>query len=193
MEIENTNFVPKNILLFKYITNIQKGYRVHLFEKEEDILIFFKENPDENFKDITNKYLKLKKDQKRFLFVLYFLYQKGGFYIEPLLCSYANLNKFIESGLTMLVVKSSSSSSSIYSGLMASTYKNEIIKNALIQMYSAPIVLLDNDSEYMNRIIYHLVIKEKETTKILTSIQNQTGLEIYDEKGDNPNEVLFMS
>lgn len=109
------------------------GWEYHFF-LDEDILLFFQENPINEFPDIIQKFIHLEKGQfKADLFRYYFLYLKGGLYIDSDAMIYKNIHDIILDYDCVFV--QSVFSDTLFNGFIATVPKNPIIYDALKHLY----------------------------------------------------------
>ena len=124
---------------------------------DEGILSFFEENPIFGLEDIKAKFLSLKNGaHKADLFRYYFLYLRGGVYID----SDAMLNCDIESIVkdnTFLSVESSAHPGTIFNGFIASCPANSIIYAALINAYRINSRELNSNYHLLCKNLYGII------------------------------------
>ena len=133
----------------KMIKNKSKGWKYKYFS-DEDIIQFFIDNPLKEFPKIIEKFNYFKNGaHKADLFRYYYLYIKGGVFID----SDAILNKDIESIIEdySFVSVKSIVPNTLFNGFIATEKKNIIIYNALKKIY-------ETKNKQLNKN-YHLICK----------------------------------
>jgi len=112
---------------------------------EEDVLLYFKQNPLEGFENITEQYLSIKNGANRTdLFRYYFLFLNGGLVIDDDIMIYENINKYFLN-YDYLVSQSCLSDHYYSPGLLGAKKGSEIIFKALSNLYRLdPNILLLN-------------------------------------------------
>jgi mannosyltransferase OCH1-like enzyme len=141
------------------------------FYDDNDIIVFFKKNPMQEFPDIINKFHLFSTGQhKADLFRYYYLYINGGFFLDSDAMLYENIENIVKD-YDFFSVNSNNVSNSIFQGFIGSTIKNNIIYEALKDVYSIDLNLLKND--------YHLICKNLYNIINNSNIDN---IKLYDEK-----------
>lgn len=142
----------KNILPNIYVDAVKSKINGWKYEHytDKDIIKFFKENPIEGLENVENVFKSIKKGEHRAdLFRYYYLYVKGGVYFDTDLIIYKHIEDIIKSyDFVSVVCKKRGWISQFF---LASTPKNPIMYEALMDIYHMNKSLLNND--------YHLVIK----------------------------------
>ena len=178
--IENIK-IPK--VIFQTSRNNQDQYVIDMIKslspgweyihfKDDDILQFFKENPLHEFPNIKDKFLSIISGaHKADLFRYYYLYVKGGVFIDS--------DGMIEQDINIIVkdydffsVESRYFPDTIFNGFIGSTPKNIIIYEALKHEYmSNPIEINKNYMIFCRKLneIYD-IFKQGQKTILLTLI-----------------------
>lgn len=109
------------------------------FFTDEDALKFFKDNPLEDYPEIADRFNRCKRgENKADIFRIYFLYVKGGVYLDSDLILKENLDDII-GNRHFMTTYSSEIKDTIFNGFMASTPKHHILKEALTEAYNSEI------------------------------------------------------
>jgi hypothetical protein len=157
---------------------------------DESIINFFKMNPIEDMPDIINKFYSFKNGAHRAdLFRYYYLYVKGGFYLDSDAMVYHNMNDIIKNYEFVSVY--SCMKGFIFNGILGAVPKHEIIKQALYNAYNTDPSVLENYYHYWCQDLYNIVKNTKidNTIKIYKEYYiNPDG----DETVDDNNIVLFI-
>jgi hypothetical protein len=127
------------------------------FYGDDDVLQFFKENPIQDLPDILHRYNALAKGaHKANLFRYYYLYVKGGFFMDSDAMIYTNISNVIRD-YNFVSVDSSCHPGTIFQGMLGAAPRNELIKQALYNAYNTPPELLLQDYHYWYRDLYTIV------------------------------------
>jgi len=136
---------------------------------DKDIVRFFKENPLQGFEDVENVFKSLKRGEHRAdLFRYYYLYIKGGVYFDTDLMIYKHIEDIIK-GYDFVSVNCKSLGW-ISQFFLATTPKNPIIYEALMDIYKIDKSTLDSD--------YHIIIKN---LKNIVNNSPQNNIYLYNE------------
>jgi mannosyltransferase OCH1-like enzyme len=124
---------------------------------DDDILLFFMENPDPEFPDLIAKFYSLQYGEHRSdLFRYYYLYKKGGVYID----SDAMLQTIITDLTrehTFFSVCSSYFPSTIFQGIIGSIPEHPILYKAIKNIYETENRILIHDFHLLCRNLYSYV------------------------------------
>jgi hypothetical protein len=154
---------PKDYIV-KRITELSPEWSYNHFT-DEDILDFFEENPIEEFKNISDKFNSIiKGEHKADLFRYYFLYLKGGVFIDSdamILLNMDNIAKNYEFFSVKSLVPNS-----IFQGFLGSIPKNRIIYKALKDAYNISNDDLNNEYLILTKHLYQIIDNDKNNYKI---------------------------
>jgi len=144
----------KNTLPEKQVEQLKKkinGWHYEFFN-DTDILKFFKDNSDNKYKKITEKFNSIPSgEHKADLFRYYYIYKKGGVYLDSDLMVYDSLDTIIGKN-TLVSVRALSPEGSCFNGFIAATPRHPIIEKALTHMYNMDYTILKTD--------YYCITKE---------------------------------
>jgi len=108
----------------------------YLYFTDADILRFFQENPDEYYLDIINKFNSFATGpHKADLFRYYYIYKRGGLFIDSDLMLYDPLQSIVgeNSFISVWAIKPAGS---VFNGFLGATAKHPIIESALKDLYA---------------------------------------------------------
>jgi lipopolysaccharide biosynthesis glycosyltransferase len=119
---------------------------------DSDILTFFQENPLEEFPRVSEKFKALKNgEHKADLFRYYFLFVKGGVFLDSDAMIYAPITDIVKD-YRFFSVRSTLVPDSIFQGILGSEPGNPLIYRALKSFYSMDALVLEFN--------YHFLCKE---------------------------------
>ena len=134
---------------------------------DEEVIQFFAENPDEEFPLIAEKFFAITSGAHRAdLFRYYFLYLKGGVYVD----SDAMLQKNIDHLLLecdFFSVSSSFVKNSIFQGFIGCTPRNPIIHEALKDAYNTSPEELANNYFLLTQNMFQIIAQYQQDQKII--------------------------
>ena len=140
-----------------------EGWEYQFFT-DEDALKFFKDNPLDDYPEIADRFNRCKKgENKADIFRIYFLYVKGGVYLDSDLILKVKLDDII-GNKHFVTTYSSEIKDTIFNGFMASTPKHHILKEALTEAYNSNIETV----EYFHfcRQLFTVVEKHKNDANV---------------------------
>jgi len=130
---------PEQYIIDKILAKCQGWEYIHFNDSE--IIEFFKNNYVEEFKDIINKFNSIFHGaHKGDIFRYYYLYIKGGVYIDSDAMIETDINEIIQDYSFFTV--NSGISNSIFQGFIGATPKHDIIYKALKDVYNINIKYL---------------------------------------------------
>ncbi len=159
----------------KMIKDKSKGWKYKYFS-DEDIIKFFIDNPSKEFPKIINKFKSFKNGaHKADLFRYYYLYIKGGVFID----SDAILNNNIESIIEdySFVSVKSIVPNTLFNGFIATEKKNIIIYDALKKIYKTKNKQLNKDYHLICHQLFNIYNKYKNKN---TMLLNEVHIPKYD-------------
>lgn len=119
------------------VTQLKKqaqGYDYKFFD-DEDIMAFFKENPDPNYPRIAEVFYSFTKGEHRAdLFRYYYLYKKGGIYVDSDLMLYDPVSQIIGKN-TFVSVWDIRHRGAAFNGFIAAVPRHPIVVAALDKLY----------------------------------------------------------
>ena len=124
---------------------------------DNEIIEFFNNNYLEEFPDIINKFNNMPTGaHKADLFRYYYLYIYGGVFIDSDLMITTNIENIV-CNFNLITVEGGGNS--IFQGLLASTPKNEIIYETLIDAYNIDIIKLSKSYHLLCYNMYKIIKK----------------------------------
>lgn len=127
------------------------------FYNDDDVIQFFINNPIYELPDIIQKYNSFKKGaHKADLFRYYYLYIKGGFFMDSDAMLYNNIETIVKD-YNFVSVNSSCHPGTIFQGILGASPKNKIIKQALYYAYNTNPIVLDNNYHFFCGQLYNII------------------------------------
>jgi len=157
--------IPK--VIFQTSKNLLPSYLVDLIKLktsgweykhflDKDIILFFKENYLDEFPDIINKFTNFTHGaHKADLFRYYYLYIKGGVYLDTDASLECNLDSIV--GHYEFTTVYSIVDSTMFNGFIGATPKHKIVYEALKHIYYTSNDILQNNYLYFCRKLYTIV------------------------------------
>ena len=131
----------------------------YIHYNDNDILDFFMNNPIDELPNIIDKFNAISSGaHKADLFRYYFLYLKGGLFMDSDAMIYENIETIIKD-YDFISVQSNGHIDCIFQGILGCTPKNKIIKEALWKAYNTDPQLLQSDYHYWCKQLY-TILKE---------------------------------
>jgi len=164
---------------------------------DEGIINFFKENPIDDLPDVINKFHSFKNGaHKADLFRYYYLYIKGGFYLDSDAMIYHSINdivkeyEFVSVNSCMRWSVGTTESHFIFQGILGATPKHDIIKKALYNVYNTDPQIVEKHYMYFCEDLFNIVktYTNKDTIKVYNEIYGGTD---GDYTVDDNSTVLF--
>jgi hypothetical protein len=148
---------------------------------DSDILTFFIENPDPEFPDLVAKFYSFQYGEHRAdLFRYYYLYQKGGVYMD----TDAMLETPIENlarNYACFSVNSSYFPNVVFQGILGATPKHPIMYQAMKNIYETEIPTLHTDFHLLCKNLYRYFQES-----------NEPNIHLYQEIYENENEAHIV-
>ena len=133
----------------------------YLHFNDDNCITFFKEHPLPEFPDIINKFHSYSKGQhKSDIFRYYFLYVKGGVYMDSDAMIYEPIEEIIQN-YSFFSVISSVFPECIFQGILGCSPNNPIIYDALVHAYHTIPVYLTNDYHYFCKYLYYICVNNR--------------------------------
>jgi len=157
------------------------------FYDDVNVIQFFIDNPIKELPNIIDKFNYFNKGQhKADLFRYYYLYVKGGVFMDSDAMIYTNIESVVKN-YDFISVDSSCHPGTIFQGILGASPKNDIIKMALYDAYNTDINVLDNDYHYFCRQLSNIIkLNHKYKLKLYTEIRITDYDNILDE-----DKVIF--
>jgi hypothetical protein len=152
---------PKNYLI-NMIKNKCPGW-TYIHFTDNDIINFFNRNYLDEFPNIVNKFNSIKNGaHKADLFRYYFIYIKGGVFLDSDAMIQRDLNYIIKDYNFFSVESKYYCPMCIFQGFLGAEPKNKIIYEALVDIYNMNINVLKNDYLIVCRNLYNILKKNWE-------------------------------
>ncbi len=191
--LQTDRLKPKQYIIDKFKKYSPNWKYIHY--NDDEIIQFFIDNPVEEFKDIIIKFNKFKKGQhKADLFRYYFIYVKGGVFVDSDAMIQKDLDDIVKD-YEFFSVDSLNihNEPAIFQGLLGAVPKNEIIYKALVDAYYINHNNLDYDyfliCKNLHKIIYNDKIFYKFKIKLFNERIAGAIAESYDPSN---NEIVLM-
>ncbi len=145
----------------------------YTFFTDADILAFFAANPQDAYKDISLKFTAFTLgEHKADLFRYYYLFLKGGVFIDGDLMLYENLNSILGEN-EFVSVRAIKPEGSVFNGFLAATPAHPIIVEALNHLYAIdPAELSKNYTAVVSALGTFVDKHPGEKVKLLKEITN---------------------
>lgn len=172
---KDTTLIPKNFIqtsksrqsqhVIKQIkAQLAPGWTYTHF-LDEDIMEFFKANPHPDFPNIKERFYEINNGAHRAdLFRYYYLWIKGGVFLDSDAMIYENIESIIKDNSFVSV--SSYTIGTIFQGFLCTTANNPIIYKALCHAYTVDVNLLQIDYLLLLKELYFIVHKHTYDFKI---------------------------
>jgi len=136
------------------------------FYNDENIIQFFIDNPIEELPNIIDKFNSFKKGQhKADLFRYYYLYVRGGVFVDSDAMIYVNIEDIVKD-YDFISVNSSCHPGTIFQGILGASPKNQMIKRALYEAYNTHPNILDTNYHYFCKQLYDIIKSNNHGYKI---------------------------
>lgn len=171
---------PDNYVIDKLLSKCE-GWE-YLFFTDLDILNFFDEYRLEEFPLIKNKFNEMPTGaHKADLFRYYFLYVKGGVFVDSDAMIETNLDTIVKD-YTFFSVKSTYVSGAIFQGFIGATSHNSIIYEALLDAYTVNVEKL--------KYAYHMLCRNLNDILLRHSTEN---IKLYTERYLSDDSVQILN
>lgn len=195
--------IPK--IIFQTSKKRPPSYQVHMIKKmspewtyihftDDDIINFFKNNYLSEFPYVIEKFNLIKNGaHKADLFRYYFIYIKGGVFVDNDAMLQKNINDITKDYDFFSVESIDYSPLCIFQGLIGAKPKNKIIYEALKDIYNINPNKLNNDYLIICKNLFTILKKNwNYKIKIYKEIygSNEVSLMIDDKSNDNNNLIL---
>lgn len=176
----------------KYIVDLIKNKLTdewnYIHFDDLQIIDFIKNHPIEGLENILNKLENVSGPHKADLFRYYFLYLKGGFFMDSDAMIYVNIENVTED-FEFVSVDSSCHPGSIFQGIIGASPGNKIIKEALFKAYETSLESLQVDYHFFCKELFNIVKSDtKNRIRLLNECRrNSKGDLIIDDQ----NNILF--
>lgn len=187
--IQTSKTKPNQKVVEKIIKQLGQGWQ-YIHFCDEEIFDFFDKNPHDDFPEISDFFSNIENGaHKSDLFRYYFLYLKGGVYLDSDAMIYGDINKYVENYDFFTVI----SGSLIFQGFIASEKNNTIIEKALKDLFSIDINVLSKDYHILCRRLSKIIEDEKKFCKsfLFQETVKPNGGYIFDPKDEKPIVIHY--
>jgi hypothetical protein len=133
---------------------------------DDEILEFFAANPIPEFPNVIAKFYTFNYGEHRAdLFRYYYLYVKGGVYIDMDAMLEENIDKIIGNS-TFFTVKSNYFPGTVFQGFLGTTPKHQIIYKALVDIYNISTQDLIREFHILCKNLYGFIEEEKSKHRV---------------------------
>lgn len=161
------------------------------FYNDNDVLTFFHNNPCEEFPNIVEKYNALERGAHRAdLFRYYYIYMKGGFFMDSDAMIYEDINNVIGT-YDFVSVNSSCHPGTIFQGILGASPRNEIMKSALRAAYNTSPEVLTKYYHYWCKQLYDILTEDKHNYSIKLYKERRLNPDSGDDILDDTGCVIF--
>lgn len=192
----NTNNIKIPKILFQTSKEKQPEYVINLLRKQlpsdwkyiyfndKDIINYMKNNPLDNFPYIIDKFNSIKNGaHKADLFRLYYIYINGGVFLDSDAMLYTNINNIIKDYEFISV--SGLDRNLIFQGFLGACKGNQIIFEALQNLYNISSIYIDNNYWFSTTDIYKCTINSSNLYKLYKEFdENSISAKTLDEYGN---------
>jgi len=146
----------------------------YLHFTDDEIIDFFSENPISEFPNVIAKFYTFSYGEHRAdLFRYYYLYVKGGVYIDMDAMIYDNIENIIGDA-EFLTVNSSYFPGTVFQGFLAATPTNHLIYKALLDLYIQPNSVLIKEFHLLCKNLCVFIEEEKQATNMKIKLLEET-------------------
>ena len=157
---------------------------------DDDIIAFFAEHPIPEFPNVIAKFYMLNYGEHRAdLFRYYFLYVKGGVYMDSDAMIQGPIENIIGSS-DFFTVNSSYFPGTVFQGFLGATPQHPIIYQALNDIYHTPIENLRKEFHLLCKNLYGFIQKERTERTLL--LEEVYGDEVEAHVKDANGEVVLI-
>lgn len=165
----STNVIPK--IIFQTSKKRPKNYLINMIKNncpdwtyihftDDDIIKFFNNNQLDEFPNIADKFISIINGaHKADLFRYYFIYIKGGVFLDSDAMIQTNINYIIKDYDFFSVESTHYCPLCIFQGFLGANAKNQIIYEALVDLYNMDINVLNNDYLIVCKNLYKILKK----------------------------------
>jgi mannosyltransferase OCH1-like enzyme len=200
-----TSPIPK--IIFQTSKNRPQNYVIHMIKNlcpgwsyihftDDDIVNFFESNYLDEFPNIIEKFNSIKNGaHKADLFRYYFIYVNGGVFLDSDAMLQKNIHEIIKD-YDFFSVNSIPCPDCIFQGFIGANAKNEIIYEALKDIYNINLTALDEDYHIICKNLFNILKKKwNYKIKIYTEIygSNNVSLTIDNVYSNNNHNNLILA
>lgn len=134
----------------------------YLYFSDADIIEFFKQNFIDEFSEIEDRFNQIKNGaHKADLFRYYYLYLKGGMYLDSDAMIYLPIEDIVEDASFVSIHSYHTYDNFIFNGFICVSPRHEILYKALKSMYDMPVEQLNKDYFAVCRKLFQIVDEYK--------------------------------
>jgi mannosyltransferase OCH1-like enzyme len=157
---------------------------------DDDVITFFAENPVPEFPNMIAKFYMLNYGEHRAdLFRYYFLYVKGGVYMDLDAMIYEPIENIIGDA-DFFTVNSSYFPGTVFQGFLGATPQHPIIYQALNDIYNTPAENLRKEFHLLCKNLYGFIQKERTERTLL--LEEVYGNEVEAHIKDKNDKVVMI-
>ncbi len=150
---------PKNYLISMIKNNCPDWTYIHF--TDDDVIKFFNNNYLDEFPNIVDKFKSIINGaHKADLFRYYFIYIKGGVFLDSDAMIQTNINNIINDYDFFSVESTHYCPLCIFQGFLGAKANNQIIYEALVNLYNMDINVLNNDYLIVCKNLYKILKKQ---------------------------------
>lgn len=197
-EYENLN-IPKTIMQTsvhkqpEYVIDMIKSKCTgwdYVHFTDDEIIIYFQENPIDEFPNIIDKFKSFSKGQhKADLFRYYFLYLNGGIYLDSDAMIEVNIDKIIEN-YNNVFIRSFMKHTGFFNGFIATYKKCPILYDALKNAYNTENSTLKQDYFYFCKQLYKAYESHKSENIKICETSHKPGTTFTITLDSNKDKIL---
>ena len=137
----------------------------YLHFNDDNIIEFFSEHPIPEFPNVIAKFYTFNYGEHRAdLFRYYYLYVKGGVYMDTDAMIQDNIDDIVGDS-DFFTVNSSYFPGTVFQGFLGASPKNPLIYKALYDLYSIPTIYLDYEFHILCKNLYGFIQEEKQRSE----------------------------
>jgi hypothetical protein len=179
-KIVQTSRKPPESYIVDMIRERSPGWDYHHFT-DDDIIEFFSDNPVPEFPNVVAKFYTFNYGEHRAdLFRYYYLYVKGGVYIDMDAMIEENIDSIID-GADFFTVNSTYFPGTVFQGFLGASPKNPIIYKALQDIYNISVSDLVREFHILCKNLYGFIHQERQ---IRSAIRIKLFEEVYGNETD---------
>ncbi len=157
---------------------------------DDEIILFFSENPIGEFPNVIAKFYSLSYGEHRAdLFRYYFLYVKGGVYMDMDAMIQYNIEKIVKDA-DFFTVESSYFPNTVFQGFLGAIPKHPLIYKALKDIYITPLENLIKEFHLLCKNLYTFIIEYETNNK---KIEKESNIILFKEVYGNEMEAFVKN
>lgn len=164
---------------------------------DDDIMLFFAENPIDEFPNVVAKFYTFNYGEHRAdLFRYYYLYVKGGVYIDSDAMIQTNIENIVND-YDFFTVNSSYFPGTVFQGFIGAQPKNDLIYKALKDIYNIPksdlvrefhilcknlYTFINQDTSTMNKVLFQEIYGNDDEAHVVDKNNNVVAIHYHARK-----------